>query len=202
MKKFSVIAVAMTATLALGACSSDEEPEEPTTAEQTTEDTTSDTGTETGDTGAETGDTGAETGDTGAETGDTGTETGDAGAETGDAASFSEPACQEFFTEGGPMADRAEAGRLAIDNGEIVDTVTMSEVTLLKSRLDATAKDAPEDISALILEVNAPFAAAQDAVNEASEDVIDPETGAITLPEIDTQASADAQAELETACAG
>lgn len=188
MKKFSVIAVAMTATLALGACSSDEEPEEPTTAEQTTEDTTSDTGTETGDTGAETG--------------DTGTETGDAGAETGDAASFSEPACQEFFTEGGPMADRAEAGRLAIDNGEIVDTVTMSEVTLLKSRLDATAKDAPEDISALILEVNAPFAAAQDAVNEASEDVIDPETGAITLPEIDTQASADAQAELETACAG
>lgn len=188
MKKFSVIALAMSATLALGACATEEEPEEPTTAEQTTEETTEDTG--------------AETGDTGAETGDTGTQTGDTGSATGDAAgTYSEPACQEFFTEGGPLADRAETARTAIDNGEIVDTITMSEVTLLKSRLDATAKEAPEDISALILEVNAPFAEAQAAVNEASEDVIDPETGAITLPEIDTQGSADAQAELETACA-
>lgn len=195
MKKFSLIAVAMTATLAFSACASEDEPEEPTTAEQTTEEgTTEDTSTETGDTGAETGDAGTETGDTGAETGD---------AATGDAAgTYSEPACQEFFTEGGPLADRAETARAALDNGEIVDTVTMSEVTLLKSRLDATAEEAPEDISALILEVNAPFAEAQEAVNEASEDVIDPETGAITLPEIDTQGSADAQAELETACAG
>lgn len=202
MKKFSLIAVAMTATLALGACASEDEPEEPTTAEQTTEETTPDTTTATGDMGAETGDMGTETGDMGTETGDMGTGTGDMGSATGDAAgTYSEPACQEFFTEGGPLADRAEAARTAIENGEIVDTVTMSEVTLLKSRLDATAEEAPEDISALILEVNAPFAEAQEAVNEASEDVIDPETGAITLPEIDVQGSADAQTELETACA-
>lgn len=191
MKKFSVIAVAMAATLALGACSTEDEPTDDTTTpvEQTTDDTTE----ETGDDVAE------ETGDVADETGDAAGETGAAGE---DAGAYSDPACQEFFTEGGPLADRAEAARAAIDAGEITDTVTMSEVTLLKSRLDATAEAAPEDISALILAVNAPFAEAQAAVNEASEDVIDPESGEITLPEIDTQASADAQAELETACAG
>lgn len=191
MKKFSLLAVAMTATLALSACGGDDEPTDETTpVEQTSEDTEATT------------DAAEQTSDMAGETGDAAGETGDAADETGDAASYSEPACQEFFTEGGPLADRAEAARTAIDNGEIVDTITMSEVTLLKSRIDATAKEAPEDISALLLEVNAPFAAAQEAVNEASEDVVNPETGEITLPEIDTQGSADAQAELETACAG
>ncbi|MCK0112091.1 hypothetical protein MWU75_08080 [Ornithinimicrobium sp. F0845] len=185
MKKFSLIAVATTATLALSACGGEDEPTDETTpVEQTTEDTAAET-----------------TEDMAEETGDMAEETGDAAGETEEAGSFSDPACQEFFTEGGPLADRAEAARAAIDNGEIVDTITMSEVTLLKSRIDATAEEAPEDISALLLEVNAPFAEAQAAVNEASEDVIDPESGAITLPEIDTQGSADAQAELETACA-
>jgi len=188
VKKFSLIAVAMTATLALSACGGDDEPAEETTpVEQTTEDS-----------GATT-DEAEQTSDVAEETGDAAGETEDA---AGEGASFSEPACQEFFTEGGPLADRAEAARTAIDNGEIVDSVAMSEVTLLKSRLDATAKEAPEDISALLLEVNAPFAEAHAAFVEASEDVVNPDTGAITLPEIDTQGSADAQAELETACAG
>ncbi|WP_154402138.1 hypothetical protein [Ornithinimicrobium cavernae] len=197
MKKFSVVALALTATLALGACAVEEEPEEPTAAEETGEETSEDMAGETGDMAGETGDSAGETGDMAGETGDMAGETG-----AGEAATYSEPACQEFFTEGGPLADRADAARAALDAGEITDQITYSEVMLLKSRLDATAEEAPEDISALILEVNAPFAEAVAAVNEGSEDVVDPEAGTITLPEIDTQASADAQAELETACAG
>lgn len=181
MKKFSVIAVAMTATLALGACSTEEPEEEPTPAQQTTEDAGDDAGATT-------------SGDMASATGDS------AGATAG--ATYSEPACQEFFTEGGPLADRAVEARAAIENGEVVDTIAVSEVTLLKSRIDATAETAPDDISALLLEVNAPFAEVVDTVNEGGEDVVNPESGEITLPEIDTQASEDAQAELETACAG
>lgn len=188
MKKFSVIALAMTATLALGACSTDDEPDEPTTAEQTSADNGGDNA-------------GATSDDMAGETGDAAGSTGDAAGSTGDAA-YSEPACQVFFTEGGPLADRAEAARAAIDGGEIVDTVGASEITLLKSRITDTAQTAPEDIAALLTEINAPFAEVVDTVYEGSEDVVDPESGAITLPTIDTQASADAQAELETACAG
>ncbi|USQ80360.1 hypothetical protein [Ornithinimicrobium faecis] len=199
MKKFSVVALAMTATLALGACSAEDEPEEATTSEASADEGTE----ETTDEAAETGDMGGATDDAAAETGDAAAETGDAAGETEAAGGeFSEPACNEFFTEGGPLADRAEAARSALDAGEVADTVAYSELMLLKSRLDTTAEEAPEDISALITTVNAPFAEVVDLVNEGSEDVVDAEAGTITLPEIDTQASADAQAELETACAG
>jgi hypothetical protein len=180
MKRISLVAAALTATLALGACSDDsEEPsDDPTAVEETVEDE-----------GAE---------DTAGETGDGMESTG----ETEAAGSYADPACEEFFTEGGTLADRAEAAREAISNGEIVDMATYGEVNLLKQRIDATASDAPEDISALLLEVNAPFAETVDLVNEGSEDVLDPESGAITLPEIDVEGSAAAQAELETACEG
>lgn len=198
MKKFSVIALAMTATLALGACSTEDEPTENTTPVEQTEDTTTsdDTAGQTSD------DMAGQTGDSAGQTGDSAGQTGDSAGATGDAASYADPSCAEFFTEGGPLADRAEAARAALDAGEITDGATASEVTLLKSRLDATAEAAPEDISALIAEVNAPFTEVVDTINEASEDVVNPETGEITLPEIDTAASADAQTELETACAG
>lgn len=183
MKKFSVITLAMTAMLALGACSStDDEPTETTPVEQTTEATASD--------------------DAGATTDDMAAETGDMAGETGDAATYSDPSCGAFFTEGGPLADRADTAREAIDNGDVTDSVAASEITLLKSRIDATAGKAPEDISALLTEINAPFVDVVNAVNEGSEDVIDPESGEITLPEIDTTGSADAQADLETVCAG
>ena len=192
MKKFSVIAVAMAASLALASCSTEDSPEEETTPSA-----------EASQDSAQTDDTAAETGDAADETDDMAAETGDAAGQTEDAAgSYSEPACQEFFTEGGPLADRAETVRVMIESGDVTDQVSMSEVTLLKSRLDATAKEAPEDIAALIEQVNAPFAEAVAAVNEASEDVVDHEPGAITLPTIEVDASAKAQGELETVCAG
>lgn len=191
MKKFSVVALAMTATLALGACSLEDEPEEATTSEES-----ADTGADEGeDESADTGDAAEETGDSAEETGDAADQTEHAGGE------YSEPACNEFFTEGGPLADRADAARSALDAGEVTDEVAYSEIMLLKSRIDATAEEAPEEISGLLTTVNEPFIEAVDLVNEGSEDVVG-EEGEITLPEIDTQASADAQTELETVCAG
>ena len=124
--------------------------------------------------------------------------TGEMGDETG-AGSYADPACEEFFTEGGPLADRAEAAREALDNGEIVDLPSYGEVNLLEQRISATAQDAPEEIAALLEQVNQPFTETVDAVNGGA---LDAESGEISLPEIDTQASADAQAELETACQG
>lgn len=139
MKKFSVVAVAMTAALTLSACATEDEP---------TEDTTT-AAEESADAGAE---------DTAGATDDAAGATDDAAGETAAGGEFSEPACNEFFTEGGPLADRAEAARAALDAGEIADDIAYSEVVLLKGRIDMAAKEAPEDISALLQEVNAPFA--------------------------------------------
>lgn len=175
MKKTSLLALALSATVVLGACSSEEEPSDDTTAAQ--------------DGGS----------DEAGASDDAAGGTDDAAGESGAAGSYADPACEEFFEEGGPLADRADAARDAIGNGDIVDMASYGEVNLLKQRIDATASAAPEDISGLLLEVNAPFAEVVDAVNEGS--VVD-EDGAITLEDVDVQGSADAQAELETACAG
>lgn len=184
MKKTGLLVLALSATVALGACSSEDEPNDDTTAVQ------DDGAEETGDAGA------ADESEDAAE--DT-EEAGDSAGDTGAAGSYADPSCEEFFTQGGPLADRANAARDAIANGDIVDVTTYGEVNLLKQRLDQTTAAAPDDISALLEEVNAPFAETVDVVNEGS--VVD-EDGAISLPEIDVQGSADAQAELETACAG
>lgn len=207
MKKTSLIAIAMTATLALGACATEDEPENNTTAEENganngAEENTADNGAEENgaNDGAEATD---DAGDETEGTDDAAGGTDDAAGETGDAAGadYSDPSCQEFFTEGGPLADRAETIRTALDNGEINDQVTYSELSLLKQRIDSTIESADGDIATLLEEVNAPFAEVSDLVNEG--DALDAESGELTLPEeIDTQASADAQTELEAACAG
>ncbi|CAN5885693.1 MAG: hypothetical protein M3520_04690 [Actinomycetota bacterium] len=191
-----------------------EETEEETTEEddmggETSEDMAEDTGDmaeDTGDMAGETGDMAGETGDMAGETGDMAGETGDMAGETGDMAgetggmAMADPACELFFTEGGPLSDRADDARDALEAGEIVDGATYGEVNLLEQRIAAAAMDAPSDIGGLMEEVNAPFTEAVEAVNEGS--VVDEETGEITLPEIDVQGSADAQDELETTCQG
>jgi hypothetical protein len=208
----------MTVGLALTACSTDEAddttddappaaeeeaPEE--TEEETTEEddmggeTTGDMAEDTGDMAEDTGDMAGETGDMAGETGDMAGETGDMAGETGGMA-MADPACELFFTEGGPLSDRADDARDALEAGEIVDGATYGEVNLLEQRIAAAAMDAPSDIGGLMEEVNAPFTEAVEAVNEGS--VVDEETGEITLPEIDVQGSADAQDELETTCQG
>jgi len=187
VKRTSVIAAVLTLGLTLGACGGDEEEPAETTAgggvtsedSGTSEDTAEDTSEDTAD--------------------DSMTSTGDMSGETAGAGSFADPACEEFFTEGGPLADRAEAARTAIENGEIVDAITYGEVSLLEARIAGAAEEAPEEIASLLEAVNAPFTEAVDAVNAGA---LDAETGVVTLPEIDVQASADAQTELETACEG
>jgi hypothetical protein len=208
----------MTVGLALTACSTDEAddttddappaaeeeaPEE--TEEETTEEddmggeTSEDMAEDTGDMAEDTGDMAGETGDMAGETGDMAGETGGMAGETGGMA-MADPACELFFTEGGPLSDRADDARDALEAGEIVDGATYGEVNLLEQRIAAAAMDAPSDIGGLMEEVNAPFTEAVEAVNEGS--VVDEETGEITLPEIDVQGSADAQDELETTCQG
>ncbi len=218
MKRTSLIAAVMTVGLALTACSTDEAddttddappaaeeeaPEE--TEEETTEEddmggeTSEDMAEDTGDMAEDTGDMAGETGDMAGETGDMAGETGDMAGETGGMA-MADPACELFFTEGGPLSDRADDARDALEAGEIVDGATYGEVNLLEQRIAEAAMDAPSDIGGLMEGVNAPFTEAVEAVNEGS--VVDEETGAITLPEIDVQGSADAQAELEATCQG
>jgi hypothetical protein len=135
-------------------------------------------------------------GDDAATTQDGGAATAEMGEETG---AWADPACEEFFTEGGPLAARAEAAREAIENGEIVDLPTYGEVNLLEQRISAAAQDAPEEIASLLEQVNQPFTETVDAVNGGA---LDADSGEITLPEIDVQGSADAQAELEQVCQG
>ena len=215
MKRTSLIAAVMTVGLALTACSTDEADDttgdappaaEEETPEETEEETTEDMAEDTGDMAGETGDMAGETGDMAGETGDMAGETGDMAGETGDMAgetggmAMADPACELFFTEGGPLSDRADDARDALEAGEIVDGATYGEVNLLEQRIAAAAMDAPSDIGGLMEEVNAPFTEAVEAVNEGS--VVDEETGEITLPEIDVQGSADAQDELETTCQG
>ncbi|MDQ3383745.1 MAG: hypothetical protein M3519_08175 [Actinomycetota bacterium] len=204
MKRTSLIAAVMTVGLALTACSTDEADDTtddaPPAAEEEAPEETEEETTEEDDMGGETSEDMAEdTGDMAEDTGDMAGETGDMAGETGDMA-MADPACELFFTEGGPLSDRADAARTALEAGEIVDGATYGEVNLLEQRIAAAAMDAPSDIGGLMEGVNAPFTEAVEAVNEGS--VVDEETGAITLPEIDVQGSADAQAELEATCQG
>ena len=55
-------------------------------------------------------------------------------------------------------------------------------------------------MATLLAAVNEPFTAAYDAF--AAGEAVDPDSAEVTLPELDTEASATAQAELETACRG
>ncbi len=204
MKRTSLIAAVMTVGLALTACSTDEADDTtddaPPAAEEEAPEETEEETTEEDDMGGETSEDMAEdTGDMAGETGDMAGETGDMAGETGGMA-MADPACELFFTEGGPLSDRADDARDALEAGEIVDGATYGEVNLLEQRIAAAAMDAPSDIGGLMEEVNAPFTEAVEAVNEGS--VVDEETGEITLPEIDVQGSADAQDELETTCQG
>lgn len=183
MRKSTITALALAAGLTLTACSGDD-PEDTTTggADETTEDSAaSDTATE--DAGEATA------------TEDTDAATGTAGG--GD---YAEGACTVFFTEFGPLADRADEARGMLENGEVTDAVAVDTIALLESRIAETAEDADAEVAGLLERVNAPFTQVVEAKN--AEGTIDAETGEATLPEIPVEDSAAAQDELETACAG
>ncbi len=179
-----LLTAALALSLGLAACST-EEP-----------DATTPTGGNIGTT-SDTGATSSAAGDDGA----TSSAAGDDSATTSAAAGgYAEGACTEFFTTGGPLADRAEQARAAIDAGEVVDAVSLDQLVLLQSRIADLEEDADPEVATLLTAVNEPFTAAYDAF--AAGDAVDAESGEVTLPELDTEASAAAQAELETACQG
>lgn len=209
--KATFVALTMTLGLALASCSQEDDPAATTptaTSEATSETTTEDAEETTGDMAPTTteGDD-QETTSVGDDTqmtseGD-GTEmTGDDSEMTSEGAmgNYAPGACTTFFTEGGPLADRAESTREAIEAGTIVDTIALDAVSLLEARIGELAADAEPDVAPLLEEVNAPFTEVVDS--STSEEVVNAETGEVTLPEIDVQASADAQAELESVCQG
>lgn len=184
MTKSAMIALALAAGVGLGACSVEEDGGSPT-------DVVPETGTAQQSPATEAPADGG--------TATTGTPAGDDTATTSAAGSYAEGACTEFFTAGGPLAERAEETRAMLEGGEVTDTVTLDQVSLLQSRIAMTAEDADPDVAALLEQVNAPFTQAVELMNEG--EVVDAESGEVTLPEIDVEGSAQAQTELGTACA-
>lgn len=185
-KQTAAAGLALALALGISACSSDEGG----TSNETTDAQTTDAVETTGDVSSATSD---DMGATSAPAGD------DMGATSAPAAGGAAgDACTTFFTEGGPLADRAEAGRAALEAGEVADPIALDELVLLESRIAELEED-PE-FGELLTQVNEPFTAAVEAKN--SEGVVDVEAGTVTLPEIDVEGSASAQAELETACQG
>lgn len=122
-----------------------------------------------------------------------------AGTDTGTTDSSPEAqACADFFEGDVPLADRAETDRAALSGGEITDDVAYAEINGLESRISSVADSAPEEISALLEQVNAPFTEAVDRVN-----AFEPEEDGPTVPEladIDVSGSEEAQSELADVC--
>ncbi|MDD9207695.1 hypothetical protein PU560_14650 [Georgenia sp. 10Sc9-8] len=122
-----------------------------------------------------------------------------AGPDTGTADSSPETqACADFFEGDVPLADRAETDRAALSGGEITDDVAYAEINGLESRISSVADSAPEEISALLEQVNAPFTEAVDRVN-----AFEPAEDGPTVPEledIDVSGSEEAQNELVDVC--
>lgn len=108
-------------------------------------------------------------------------------------------ACAGFFEGAVPLADRATADREALTGGQVTDSATYAEINALESRIDDLARTAPEDVAALLEEVNAPFTEAVERVNAAEPDA----EGNVTFPDltdIDVSGSQAAQEELASAC--
>lgn len=133
---------------------------------------------------------------------DMATESGDMdmATESGDMAAMSDPVCEEFFGGRVPLADRADMNRDMIAAGEIVDPATYGEVNLLKQRMDGLLEESSAEQATVLESINAPFAEASEAVQTGGAQ--DEETGEVTLPEIDVEASAAAQDEFEASCQG
>lgn len=122
-----------------------------------------------------------------------------AGTDAGTAGSSPEAqACVDFFEGDVPLAGRAETDRAALSGGEITDAVAYAEINGLESRISSVAESAPQEVSALLEQVNAPFTEAVDRVN-----AFEPEEGGPTVPElddIDVSGSEEAQNELVDVC--
>ncbi|MCM3660224.1 hypothetical protein M3148_04325 [Georgenia satyanarayanai] len=112
-------------------------------------------------------------------------------------------ACEAFYEgTGTPLAERAEAARVSLESGQVVDAATYTEVNALEQRLRELSRDAPPDMVPVLAGVAAPFTAAVTAVNEAGEQEV-PEGEEPPFPDlttIDVTEAAAAQGTLAELC--
>jgi len=125
------------------------------------------------------------------------------GASTAAEQTVEQETCAGFYEgTGTPLAERAENARAALTGGEVEDGAPYAEVNALEQRITELGQDAPEELAALLEEVNAPFTEAVAAVNESRAAEV-PEGEEPTFPDlsqIDVAGSETAQGELQTAC--
>ncbi|WP_152187450.1 hypothetical protein [Georgenia satyanarayanai] len=138
-----------------------------------------------------------------------------AGCSTNDEASLERPTdagerdseqvatCEAFYEgTGTPLAERAEAARVALESGQVTDTTTYTEVNALEQRLRELTRDAHPEMVPVLAEVAGPLTAAVTAVNEAGEQEV-PEGEEPAFPDlttIDVTEAATAQETLAEMC--
>ncbi|USQ79323.1 hypothetical protein NF556_17185 [Ornithinimicrobium faecis] len=152
----TALALALSSSLLLAACSGSDEPEESTDTSSTAADaspdaadTTGDAGESTGDAGESTGDAGESTGDAAGSTGDAAESTGDASESTGDAAGSTGDAGDSTAAPGEDSetddavitAPAAGAGVLSVEEGEEIASQLMREAA---DSQNADAEEAAE----------------------------------------------------------
>lgn len=112
--------------------------------------------------------------------------------------------CEAFYEgTGTPLAERAEAARVALESGTVTDAATYTEINALEQRLRELSRDAHPEMVPVLAEVASPFTAAVTAVNEAGEQEV-PEGEEPAFPDltaIDVTEGSAAQEMLAEMCA-
>lgn len=94
--------------------------------------------------------------------------------------------CEAFYEgTGTPLAERAEAARVALESGQVTDAGTYTEINALEQRLRELTRDADPETVPVLAEIVAPFTAAVTAVNESREQEV-PEGEEPAFPDLTT----------------
>lgn len=113
--------------------------------------------------------------------------------------------CEAFYEgTGTPLAERAEAARVALESGQVVDDATYTEINALEQRLRELTRDAHPEMVPVLAAVAGPFTSAVTEVNEAREQEA-PEGEAPAFPDlstIDVTESSSSQQTLQELCSG
>ncbi len=111
--------------------------------------------------------------------------------------------CEAFYEgTGTPLAERAEAARVALESGQVTDAATYTEINALEQRLRELSRDAHPETVPVLAEVAGPLTAAVTAVNEAGEQEApeDEEPAFPDLTTIDVTEAAAAQEMFAEMC--
>ncbi len=109
-------------------------------------------------------------------------------------------ACTGLFDGEAPLADRAEAGRSLISAGGVLDAAQYDEIAAVQVLLGGLATEGSGEQARAIEQLGEPFVQVTDSVDNGAAQ--DPETGEVTLTQIDVSESAAAQDQLDASCQG